>query len=1426
MMCRVLRFVAMTMILWIFLPLALFAGGLRQIDTKTADGIEIWKAEFDVAGKRPGTYNVIVNAKDAAGNIGVGGPYNIKISPMAGLAEAHIAFPTQNMVIRGNTIDIVGTAEARYGLKQVILSMDGGAYVPIEGLEYWDHHIPATEIPEGKHTVRLKAIDELGVEGPESKIDFILDYLPPEIELINYQIGDIISGGITVKGKVNERNGLQSLAISKDGGNTYTPLRHSESGKKNDFARYFTFIIPSKRLDEGALVYYIRAVNSTGVSVIRPILFFVNNRPPVIDIMSPSEEEDVYGLTQVTGRVISQIGLTEFYFEWPGGAMDLEKSKSRGELLEQAEVGGRTVYRIPLRPGDPFWAVDIFFSLANDRPVPFKITAIDKSGNKTEVTKRFSDKRKYRTPIHIIDYPPQPTGAGRMDLAWDQPIYGHINEGYFGDTIIVGDQVGQPSAKPSFRIPPEMIPMGVNTIQIYAMDEDEVLGPKLTLRVNKAAPPPGAVIKRSPINIESPHQELLNFFMEEIMEMDQAEDQPWVGDSVTVVGSIEGYNPGNTLEYRLKWNLPWTRAEVDNMGAFDVTIDLSNVPEGAVPMEFRTIRGGVPDFPLFLPVNRYKRLPEVSFMTPNSRFGPVERSTTASGIVNYYVPLEEISYSTDSGNEYTTIDFTRKYGRAWFNEFVDFTDMHAKGEEFILKVVDRAGNIVEASPEYEFDSGATAARIVHNVPQDEDVITGDFEISGLAYTDVGVSSVCWRILSPENPWDPPEVTLAHGGVVPYKTIETMQNYMINLTLADVRDGENILEIYAEDHYGVPGPMVTKIFFVSTEPPVTTVIEPSKDIWNKGSMIVRGNSYDRNGIDEVKVSMDNGISYQRADIIADNQDRPSLWTISLNTKAYADGQYSMLIRTTDGYKVQSFTNAIINIDNTPPVIDLGNPKNGAPVGRTLDISGQIYDNLKVKLISILLTDTNNPDSFMSVEPPVEDVILQSLDVRSYRDGDYTLTVSAEDMSGNQTVVIRNVKFIKAKAASEIAIINPLPGISHCGAAVVSGRITGAVIPESVELMLNREKFIDVEVNKYGVFRYDLPEAFAEEDRSIGVSAAFQTPSGEWVASYENLLTFKKYGPVLDIKSHKDGDVITGRPWLSGSAYMFRPPGEIVTRQTKALYRVAKVELSFDNGRTFILAKGTGDWRYRLETSQMEIGILPIIVRATFNNEEFAVRRILLIVDPVRPTVNIIGPVENSDYRTTVKVFGSTFDDYDMDSVEVSLRPGNKFGYSVPGFIQGLYLDTSFLGGLIFNSGIGLTFFDDNVKVQFNVSNAPSGRFSGWAIGGKVLANILNVNLGDLFGPDWSFWKTSIVLGAHFSYFYMEPGENPLWMGEFLGQWEVIKADMSFFFPKWRYFKSLSFYMEPGIWFAPSDVTYDPNAWRTRFTIALGLRVNLF
>jgi len=1428
----------MMVALMVFLPVAMYAGGRGQIITETADGIDIWQKGFDVTDKKPGTYNIIIHAKDAAGNVGIGGPFNIKINPMAGLPEARVVYPEHGQVIRED-VNIVGVASARYGIKQVLVKIDDEEYQALEGKEYWNYRIPAMDLLEGNHTIYARAIDSQDIMGPETKINFILDLLPPEINLIDREIGDLIAGNVVIKGSVYDVNEVVSLSISTDG-ERFSSLGLSK--KRGDDNKYFQFPIQSKKLKDGAVVYYLRATNNTGSSITRPFLFFVNNIPPQIEIISPKLKEDTYGKTQVTGRVYSGVGLTAFYYEWAN---------------EKVEI--------PLYPGDPFWAVTFPISMANNRSIPFKITAVDKSGNVTTVTQRFQDSRKYKTPFLTIDYP-LPSG-GRINLEPGQAIYGHILPGFFPYAIIIEGQIEYVMAQPSFRIPPELIPEGRTTMRIWAMDESDVTGQVFTMRVNKIPRPPGSELVESAITVTSP------------------DEYAWFGESVTVRGYIESYSPDQTLEYRLRWDDSWKPINVNARGDFTATINLEDLPEGPVPMEFRTVSDGKGNFPLYLPVNKFITLPTIEFIVPTESYNAIHGEVTTTGAVNYFVPLREISYSIDNGLSFEKMDFAAKYNQAMFNGRFDYSFMQNHKQKLIIRAVDRAGNRVQASPEFVFDNSTDFPTIILNSPLEDEIVTGDYDISGLTFDDDGVALVYWRILSPRNPWDAVADTLARNRNAEFNRFETEQNFLIPVSISDLTDGENILEIFAEDIYGTACETIRRVFKVSTVPPVTVVTAPPMDIWNRSNIIVRGTTFDRNGIERVLVSMDNGVSYQRADFVS-SQTNPSPWNISLNTKAYADGVYSMLVRTIDKYGVSSFTNGIINIDNTPPEIDLGSPRNGDKIGITLPITGLVYDSVGIKNISVQFVNVENPNVQRSFGLPSDQMVIQELlDVAAFPDGDYSLKITLVDQSGNETSVIRNVNLLKARAASEVALINPLPGITHTGPLVVSGKISGAVIPETVTLMLNKKVHADVNVNRYGIFSYDLPEDAAPTDDPVIFSASFRTPSGEQIVSFDNSVQIDKFGPVLLIDSHRDGDVITRRPYISGRAFYIppqeapadeeaaetatgtaagtaagtasvAPPAAAAGEETAPLDekarkaaekaaakaardaekaarearkggpKVRRVELSLDNGRSFKSAKGGERWKFRLETGELTPGPLPVVVKATFADDSVAVRRIILTVDTRVPVVNVMAPPENSSHRDEVLTYGSASDDFDIDTVEVSLRPGNKSNYMVPGFIQGLYFDASFLGGLKYMTGLGLTFFDDNVKVQANASQStPGTRYSGWAFGGKVLANVYRKNLGEWLGPDWDFYTTSLAIGAHFSYFLMEEGETRLWMGELLGQWEMIKADLSYFFPKWKYFKSISLYTEPGLWFAPSDVTTS-NAWRVRFTIAFGGRVSLF
>jgi hypothetical protein len=330
------------------------------------------------------------------------------------------------------------------------------------------------------------------------------------------------------------------------------------------------------------------------------------------------------------------------------------------------------------------------------------------------------------------------------------------------------------------------------------------------------------------------------------------------------------------------------------------------------------------------------------------------------------------------------------------------------------------------------------------------------------------------------------------------------------------------------------------------------------------------------------------------------------------------------------------------------------------------------------------------------------------------------------------------------------------------------------------------------------------------------------------SRDHPVRYVPYGPCLTVESHRDGDAVTGRPWLSGRAWLSAPePSE----QLAGLSVVPRVQVSFDNGRSFHKVRGAEHWKIRLETADLPGGPLPVLVRATFAGGETAVHRILLNVDTAAPRIETMEPAEDSTHRDKLLVYGTADDDFDLEAVDIALRSGDKSAYSVPRFIQGLYVDAHFMGATWVDAGVGLSFFDDNVKLQVQAGIAPAvdsrtgtaGRFIGTVFGTKLLANVLYVPFDYFFGPDWSFFSMSAALGANFSYFTMDAdnGRPPLSMGAVLAQWEFARLDLPHFFPRGAYCKTLSLYLEPVLWFASSDIKAGPI-----FRMTFGTRATLF
>ena len=95
------------------------------------------------------------------------------------------------------------------------------------------------------------------------------------------------------------------------------------------------------------------------------------------------------------------------------------------------------------------------------------------------------------------------------------------------------------------------------------------------------------------------------------------------------------------------------------------------------------------------------------------------------------------------------------------------------------------------------------------------------------------------------------------------------------------DNEHVVRVYAVDINGVRGPTAERKFRVSLEEPKGAVETPTIDKSNKGVITLTGVASDKNGIEKVLVSLDNGNSYNNA-VGTTN------WTYTFDSRAIPNG----------------------------------------------------------------------------------------------------------------------------------------------------------------------------------------------------------------------------------------------------------------------------------------------------------------------------------------------------------------------------------------------------------------------------------------------------------------------------------------------------------------------------------------------------------
>jgi hypothetical protein len=742
--------------------------------------------------------------------------------------------------------------------------------------------------------------------------------------------------------------------------------------------------------------------------------------------------------------------------------------------------------------------------------------------------------------------------------------------------------------------------------------------------------------------------------------------------------------------------------------------------------------------------------------------------------------------------------------------------------------------------------------IVHIIlPLENEVITTGFEVSGVMFDDDAIKQIYWRIDNGRE-----------------QVFEAENGFSVPIALSGLTDNEHTVTVVAEDIYGVKSAPVTRKFKVSLREPVATITTPSFDMISGGFVEMSGGSFDENGIDKVQISMDNGLTFNDARLNA--YDNTAEWFYDFNSTILKDGPHVIFVRVQDKYEISAMYAGLLNIDNTPPEIVLGSPMDGTITSGLINILGEVVDvNLEEKTIELRsLQGVRIPSGYKIARVDQTPFLRETFDMGALPNGFYNIEIQAIDKAGNTSIISKNIELSREKQQNFVDILYPLNGEHLQGNFNLYGKTGGSEMAQSVTLRVNNHDVITSDVTWTGHYAF----ALNEEHLSPGINQiiVYSDFGGEKdVLSEIRTLHYEPSGPWVTIDSLTMGDFAYERPWLSGRAgyslseedleILADKKGDKEQRDEVLAKTLDSIDISFDNGSTFSKT-GRGrdknfNWSYRLETGEMAEGTHYILVRATMKNGDVAVTRTRVQVDKTPPRIRLIAPEPGGHYNTDLEFAAMASDDVELASLSYHLRVGDKLLYEVPGFLQGLYFEATippfvrqvakkapaiFAGGATYmDIGVGLSFFDDNVKVQVqygfltqklyeSLGGEGPVRYGGHVMAFKLLANVYSLPFGRVAGPDWEWLSADFALGANFSLFdlarqgYTQSGE-PTWMSALLLQMEFPKVTI----PKREKLRTFSFFTEGQLWFVPTDVPASKFGIRVIIPhVILGLRMYIF
>lgn len=878
----------------------------------------------------------------------------------------------------------------------------------------------------------------------------------------------------------------------------------------------------------------------------------------------------------------------------------------------------------------------------------------------------------------------------------------------------------------------------------------------------------------------------------------------WVKNSVRITGTAADPSGVKAAEYSIDGGANWKPLNLNVAGrsavgaTFSGTADVSGCEEGLVGIDVRVfdIAGNVSV--TRTAVQKDVTPPEVEIIVPNPEAIVNGDNVIAFNVKDNY-GFDKAFYIAPPSAKSARKEIEVSSGTFVMTHVGTVAQPIDDGMSF--EFVDGCGNVATYEAwKFLIDNKSDLPVSEIHLPTYEDVVTRDFTISGVIYDDDGPATIYYQI--------------DNGSFIKLEEMGT--SFAIDVPFNTMTDNEHTVRVYAVDVNGVRGPTAERKFRVSLEEPKGAVETPTIDKSNKGVVTLTGVASDKNGIEKVLVSLDNGNSYNNA-VGTTN------WSYTFDTRAIPNGTNVVFIKVFDKYGIQGLYSSLINIDNEAPEMILDYPLDYSSTAGPLFFSGYAFDNVDITDLFITIRSLDGksvPGRLARIDFQLDRIIAQGIDISGLDNGSYNIELTALDKAQNATHISRNILLNKNKALATVNLLYPLNGEHKQGTFNIYGSAEADKKVEKLSLYIDDKFVADTTLTSSEYFKFSLtPENITDGVHTYRVDA--QVEGGQVIRSRVQTVEYSSVGPWLTIDNFTYGDFAMNRPYIQGHAgYAYSEEEKVISKTKKATEqqkaaiaakKIEKIEVSFNNGKTFEQVSKGEKWMYRVENQDIAEGFHFMLVRATMRNGETAIERAIIQIDNTAPKIRLISPSAGGRYNQQLTFSGLSSDEVGLKEVALSLRKGDKASYEVPSFIQGLYVDWHFWGATLFDIGVGLTFFDDVVKVQFqwgqftqdqrNMFSKTDMRYGGDNVMGiKILANIANIPFSYFFGRDAEWLSANLALGAQFTRFNETGSGEAQILSAILAQLEFPKLN----FPNMKCFSSFSLYTEFALWFIPTDV----------------------